>query len=271
MVMFAASALALVVMLLGGRAAELDLVLLCAVEILSLTLGLVVGLRTSRISWREAFLLRRVPPWMLLLTIPLSGAAAILSGILEGWIGLLVPVPDAVAVEMARLFYARDASGWARVGLTAAVLIPLGEELLFRGLLLRGFLLRYGPRNALVLTALLFAVVHLNPWSLPSIFLAGLLLGWLVLRTGSLWCAWLAHGVYNLTAVLTLNAALDGPPTAGTIENLSAGPFNSPAVAAIAAGVVLLALWLLARHGRRGVPWTVGHPPSGWTAPASQP
>lgn len=274
MLMFAASALALVVMLLGGRGAELDIVLLGIIEILSLSVGLLVGLRISRVSWREAFLPRRVPAWMPLLTIPLTCAMAVIANALDGWISLLLPVPDAIAVEMARLFYAGDAAAWLRVSLTAAVLIPVGEELFFRGLLLRGFLGRYGRMNALLLTALLFAIVHLNPWGLLSIFLVGLFLGWLVLRTGSLWCACLAHGVYNLMAVLVLNLSLDGPPTPETMRNASAGPLDSPTALAIAAAVVMLGLALLDRHGQRAQPWAPGpdaSAPTGWTAPARQP
>ncbi len=273
MLMFAASAMALVLMLLGGRGAELDIVLLGIVEILSLTLGLTAGLRISRVSWREAFLPRRFPPWMVLLTLPLTGAMAIVANALDAWICLLVPVPDAIAVEMARLFYAGDATGWLRVTLTAAVLIPVGEELFFRGLLLRGFLLRYGRRTALLLTATLFAIVHFNPWGLLSIFLVGLFLGWLVLRTGSLWCACLAHGVYNLVAVLTLNLSLDGPPTPETLASATPGPLGSPATLTLAAAAVLLGLWLLDRYGRRAEPWApapAAPASTGWTAPAPE-
>ncbi len=268
-VMFAASALALVVMLLGGRGAELDIALLGIVEILSLTLGLTVGLRIARVSWREAFLPRPVAAWIVLLTIPLTCAAALLANALDSAIGLLVPVPDDIAVEMARLFYADGTAGWVRVVLTAAVLIPVGEELFFRGLLLRGFLLRYGRRSALLLTAILFAVVHFNPWSLLSIFLVGLLLGWLVLRTGSLCCACLAHGVYNLVAVVALNTSLDGPPSPETLVAATGGPLDSPGWIAPAAAVLLLGLWLLHRCGPRAEPWLPA--PAGWTTPAREP
>jgi uncharacterized protein len=255
LVTLAACTVALVAILLGRRDLELDILLLGAVEVLGLLFGLVAGLRISRVSWREAFLPRPVRGWMLLVTAVLACAASIVAGALESLANHLVPMPDLVAVEMARLLYAEDTMGWVRVVLTVAVVIPLGEELFFRGLLLRGFVLRYGERPALVLTALLFAFVHLNPWGLLSIFLVGMLLGWLVLRTGSLWCAWLAHGVYNFTAVLGFNAALDGPPTAGNLNAVTSGPLDSPAAFAAAAVAVVLGVALLAAHGQRRAPW----------------
>ncbi len=262
MVMFTATGAGLIALLVGRREAELDIALLGAVELLALLFGLVAGLRISRTTWREAFLPRSVAVWMLPVTLLVAGGAAIAGSALEGLITRMVPVPDLVAVEMARLLYAADTAAWIWVVLMVVVAIPLGEELFFRGLLLRGFLLRYGERQALILTSLLFAIVHLNPWGLPSIFLMGLLLGWLVLRTGSIWSAWLVHAVYNLASVLALNAALDGPPSVESLAAVTAGPLDSPLALAVAGAAILLGLGLLAAHGRRAAPW-VPEPASG--------
>jgi membrane protease YdiL (CAAX protease family) len=265
LMMFVAAAVALVAILLGRRDTELDIVLLGAVEVLGLLFALVVGLRIARVPWHEPLALRPVPLWMLLAVVPLTGAASVVSSEIEAWMAALVPVPPTVAVEMARLLYADDAASWVRVVLAVAVVIPVGEELFFRGLLLRGFLLRYGPGPALVLTAALFALVHLNPWGLVSIFLVGILLGWLVLRTGSLWPACLAHGLYNFAAVVSLNTSLDAPPSAAALDELLPRPFASPLLLAGAVVVIGLLMRLLADRSRRGAPWG---PPTGQPAPS---
>lgn len=86
-----------------------------------------------------------------------------------------------------------------------AVLAGVSEELFFRGLLLR-----FGTRitNNLVLgiliSSLLFAMMHTNIYGLPSIFMAGILLGTFYYLTGSLWCNILAHIVYNGSQVLLI-------------------------------------------------------------------
>jgi uncharacterized protein len=74
---------------------------------------------------------------------------------------------------------------------------PLTEELLFRGMILRGLLARYGPGVAVVLTALLFALIHLNPWQILPAFFLGVVFGWFYLRTGSVLLCVIAHAINN--------------------------------------------------------------------------
>ena len=67
------------------------------------------------------------------------------------------------------------------------LLAPVAEELVFRGAILRA-LLAWKPERRwlmIVVSALIFAVVHLNPDQMPHAFMAGLLLGWMYMRTGS--------------------------------------------------------------------------------------
>ena len=79
--------------------------------------------------------------------------------------------------------------------------MPLIEELLFRGLFLRGFPSHYGPRQAIVISALLWALGH-EPWQAPVIFVVGLALGWLYHRTGSLTLGLFAHVLNNAFCTL---------------------------------------------------------------------
>jgi membrane protease YdiL (CAAX protease family) len=43
------------------------------------------------------------------------------------------------------------------------IMAPLTEETLCRGLILNGFLKNYSRRKAMIVSALLFALLHLNP------------------------------------------------------------------------------------------------------------
>ena len=78
----------------------------------------------------------------------------------------------------------------------------VAEELFFRGLVLSG-LQRLGSFRAVVISALLFGIFHVATGSmlmverlLPSTFL-GLLLGWIAVRTGSLWPGVIVHALHN--------------------------------------------------------------------------
>lgn len=75
------------------------------------------------------------------------------------------------------------------------------EELLFRGVILRG-LERLGAVKAVLITAFLFGLLHVDFQRLLGTFLLGALIGFLVYRTGSIYAGMLAHFVNNALAVL---------------------------------------------------------------------
>jgi len=74
---------------------------------------------------------------------------------------------------------------------------PLLEELFCRGILLRGLLFHISPAKAIFWSALMFGIMHLNPWQAIPAFLLGLLMGWIYWRTNSLWSVILIHFVNN--------------------------------------------------------------------------
>jgi membrane protease YdiL (CAAX protease family) len=93
--------------------------------------------------------------------------------------------------------------GRALVTLLAfTVVVPATEELLFRGLLLPGLEARHGTMNALLGSALLFGAIHFDWPGFASAAVAGLLLGAIRIRTGSLWPCLLAHAGVNAVPLL---------------------------------------------------------------------
>jgi uncharacterized protein len=93
--------------------------------------------------------------------------------------------------------------GWWAVYLNTAALPAVFEEIAFRGLILKKLEIVMPPTQALLVTALMFAIIHYN---LPGlvIFLVPLALaaGWLVQRSGSLWPAIAVHFLHNCGVVL---------------------------------------------------------------------
>lgn len=71
------------------------------------------------------------------------------------------------------------------------------EEVLFRGFIQNGLHNHWGPLKAVIVTAILFGVFHLDPWRSPGAALLGLLAGYLVVRTGSLYTAITLHMTSN--------------------------------------------------------------------------
>lgn len=78
---------------------------------------------------------------------------------------------------------------------------PFVEEVVFRGAILRALL--SGLKNrwaAILLSAVIFAVVHANPAQMPHALLIGILLGWMYHRTGSILPGVALHWVNNTAA-----------------------------------------------------------------------
>lgn len=84
------------------------------------------------------------------------------------------------------------------IGIFSVVLLgPVAEELFFRGAITKVLLRRYAPWVAVVVSGLLFGLVHINPPQVVGAALIGILLGWLYWRTGSLIPCILLHVVNN--------------------------------------------------------------------------
>jgi uncharacterized protein len=85
--------------------------------------------------------------------------------------------------------------------LAVALLGPVVEELIFRGLLTAAFRRRYGAWRTIVITAAFFAVLHFIPRVMPAIFILGLALAYVYERVGSTAPGILVHCAYNGTAL----------------------------------------------------------------------
>jgi membrane protease YdiL (CAAX protease family) len=88
------------------------------------------------------------------------------------------------------------ASPWL-IFLTGIVIAPLVEEIFFRGFIYTGLREKYGWIAAALISAGLFAAVHLQPITIPPIFLMGLIFAYLYQRTESIWPAVIMHFATN--------------------------------------------------------------------------
>lgn len=125
------------------------------------------------------------------------GNEALISVWPEGWGGAWLRNWSKVSQE-AQSTLIEGANLWV-LFLTVGVLTPIAEELFFRGALMGWMMLRRFPRwTVILLPALLFAVMHLNPVGMLPIFFLALLLGYLRWASGSLWPSVGLHICNNL-------------------------------------------------------------------------
>ena len=81
-----------------------------------------------------------------------------------------------------------------------AIIPAFVEEIVFRGIVMQS-LRRFGDIFAIVASALIFGIFHLNLIQMPYALLLGLCIGYFVIRTGSLWVGVAIHFINNSAAV----------------------------------------------------------------------
>jgi sodium transport system permease protein len=134
--------------------------------------------------------------------------------VLSEW---LVPVPKEVVESLRKSILPGDAGrGYAATLALMAVSPAVCEEVLFRGPVLLGLRSRMGPAAAIVLTALLFGLFHLDLYRLVPATVLGTLLGYLANQSGSILPSMLAHFCNNAVLVTLARSGLDQ-----RMENLS--------------------------------------------------
>ena len=93
------------------------------------------------------------------------------------------------------------------------VLAPLAEEIIFRGAIIRALTKWWkekGKSNvssewyAIFISSILFAAVHANPAQIPAALVFGIFLGWLFVKTGSIFPGTIVHCINNSFAYVMI-------------------------------------------------------------------
>jgi uncharacterized protein len=136
----------------------------------------------------------------------LFGLAAMVAMIVAGNVLSWLLGRNLVTPFQTDIYTTASTAGWLLwLSIAVVILTPIGEEVLFRGFLFRGWL--RAPRDAwpvIVATSLLWAIIHLQyDWYvIAQIFVFGLLLGWLRWASGSTILTILLHALINAEGML---------------------------------------------------------------------
>lgn len=131
--------------------------------------------------------------FLMIFGMPVAGLLnAVVLGIIRLVFGRNLPIPQFTIPDIPTLFIAILV-----IGLSAAVC----EEVLFRGFISKGFQ-RYGAVTSLVITSVLFGILHRDIQRAVGTMLLGALIGFIVYRTDSIYAGMLAHFTNNTFAVL---------------------------------------------------------------------
>lgn len=95
--------------------------------------------------------------------------------------------------------------------LSVCIIAPIIEEVIFRGIILNGMLKRYNPSTAIIISSLLFALIHGNLHQGINAFLLALIIGCIYYKTHSLYLTIYCHFFNNTTSfILFIPSAIGG-------------------------------------------------------------
>jgi membrane protease YdiL (CAAX protease family) len=134
---------------------------------------------------------KRIIPFVIVATI------ALLFGIISP-IGNLIPMPE--SIKKAFMDFGSQTGVLAFILMVIAA--PVLEELIFRGIILDGLLKKYSPVKSILISSLLFGLVHLNPWQFVTGLIIGIFSGWVYYRTKSLSLSIIIHASANLSGFI---------------------------------------------------------------------
>jgi hypothetical protein len=189
--------------LLANRALVMSMTVGGLVYLLAVVATYVVIVRRKGASWSDIGF--RMPPLLGVLLAPMVFVGqllllALVNGLLRTIIG---------DVENPQIAALTDPNGFSWLNFAAvftvgAIIAPIVEEMLFRGLLYQWLRAHTSVLVAILVSGAIFSVVHVYPVILPPLFVVGVLLAAVFEWTQSLWVTIMLHFFQNALAITTL-------------------------------------------------------------------
>jgi membrane protease YdiL (CAAX protease family) len=170
-------------------------------NIFSFAVVILIGVKKSKQKFNEIFKFVNVSlDYWLAIIIFMVGFVIIASEI-DNVLTYFLPMPDffqdTFALIMAKQLFI--------VSIILVGIIPgLAEEMLFRGVILNGFEKNYSNKKAILMSALLFGIIHLNPWQFVTAFMIGIISAWIYIKTKSIILCVYMHLFNNIASVVAL-------------------------------------------------------------------
>jgi len=191
-------------------------------NILILGLVILIGYKKSHKKFDEIFVFRDVSSnlWIAI-TVFMSGFV-IISSEISNVLVYFLPMPN----FFERMGETMLDSEYIFISVLSIAIVPAFlEEMLFRGVILNGFKDNYSHKKAIIVSSLLFGVVHLNPWQFVTAFLFGIVSAWVCLKIKSLTLSIYMH-LFNNTAAVFVMKSRDIIPIKGINSGSSEQTFQ---------------------------------------------
>lgn len=203
--------------------------------------------RKAGVPLKELFPVKRFNVLILIPILVFLWAAHHLIGEINVQLEKVLP-PPAWFLELFIRIFENDYGVYGAV-VKVAIIAPIIEEMIFRGIIMHGLMKNYSPFTAVTVSALMFALFHLNPWQFPATFILGILLGIVMFRTRNIILCILGHAINNGLVLFSIYYLGAIQKTDGITDDKT----NLLFMSAIVATVTLALIFLLSRPVNRKV------------------
>lgn len=179
----------------GSMISGVDLLIGALAQLMSLCIIALCLKFVRKLSIEELFTFEGIPMKSILPIILVIFGSSIVFSEIDNLFRIFIPVTG-TWLQIFQIAYGSSEVLWTSI-ISAVIVAPIVEEILFRGIILRGFLKHYSPKKAIIASALIFGVMHMNPWQFLGAFLAGILIGYVFYKTHSILLCILIHAFDN--------------------------------------------------------------------------
>jgi membrane protease YdiL (CAAX protease family) len=212
-----------------------------SLTLLSFALVIFIGFKKSKLKFNEVFKFNKVSlDYWLAIIIFMIGFIIVISEI-ENIIGYLLPVPEFFNNAFETIMIKQT---FIISIITIGFVPTVTEEMLFRGVILNGFKRNYSDKKAILISALFFGLIHLNPWQFIAAFFIGIIMAWIYIKTESIILCIYMHLFNNIMGLVAQRYSevlpISGFSTAYSEIAFQPIWFDLAGIIITAAGVLLL-------------------------------
>jgi uncharacterized protein len=151
--------------------------------IISFVIVILVGFIKTKRKFNEVFKFNKVSGFLWIAIIVFMTGFVIVLSELDNLLNYILPVPEIFR----DIFETLMAKQIFPIAVLIIGIIPaFTEELLFRGIILDGLKNNYSKKTAIFVSALLFGIIHLNPWQFVGAFIIGSISAWICIETNTI-------------------------------------------------------------------------------------
>jgi len=176
-------------------------VLTALAGIISFGIVLLIGFVKTKREFNEVFKFNGVSAYLWVAIIVFMTGLVIVTSELDNLLNYFLPMP----LMFRDVFESLMAKQIFFIAIIIIGIIPaFTEELFFRGLILDGLKSNYSKKTAIFVSALLFGIIHLNPWQFFGAFIIGSISAWICIETNSILLCMYMHFFNNTLYTITV-------------------------------------------------------------------